>query len=322
MVFKKLFGRREPAPDIAQLEANRDVIGLFKAYSYGGKGDFVSPAMNALVRIGKVTIEPLIRALEDQDEEIRDYATTILWLAKNKKACEPLAALLSTETSARVRSGAAQALFNLDWTPDKGEHGLQYRIIRKEYDECVAYGARAVAPLIAACANQTDESRAATRALVKIGKPAVDPLIAALKHKDERIRLAAAEALGLIGDPRAINPLLQALKKDPSTVAEALGRLKSPLAVEALIPFLNKDQGRWTRLMTAQALGNIGDTRAVEPLIQACGDEWANVRFMAAEALGKLKDRRAHAVLTTMTEEEPNPSVRRTAFEALKEIYQ
>jgi HEAT repeat protein len=40
----------------------------------------------------------------------------------------------------------------------------------------------------------------------------VEPLIAALKDKDSDVRKAAAEALGKIGDPRAVEPLIAALK--------------------------------------------------------------------------------------------------------------
>jgi len=43
----------------------------------------------------------------------------------------------------------------------------------------------------------------------------------------------------------------------------------------------------------ALALGKIGDSRAVEPLIWALRDKNEPVRRCAAEALGKIKDDRA-----------------------------
>jgi len=58
----------------------------------------------------------------------------------------------------------------------------------------------------------------AALALGKIGKPAVEPLIAALKDKDSRVRYSAAWALGKIGDKRAVEPLIAALKDKDSTV--------------------------------------------------------------------------------------------------------
>lgn len=47
----------------------------------------------------------------------------------------------------------------------------------------------------------------AADALVAIGQAAVEPLIAALRHDDPRIRGGAADVLGRIGDPRAIGRL-------------------------------------------------------------------------------------------------------------------
>jgi hypothetical protein len=51
----------------------------------------------------------------------------------------------------------------------------------------------------------------------------------------------------------------------------------------------------------AQALGEIGDDRAVEPLIGALGDQRQDVRKTAAEALGKIGDVRAIEPLSRAT---------------------
>jgi len=53
--------------------------------------------------------------------------------------------------------------------------------------------------------------KSAADVLVKIGKPAVSRLIAALKHKSDTIRMASATLLGRIGDKRAVHPLVEAL---------------------------------------------------------------------------------------------------------------
>lgn len=50
----------------------------------------------------------------------------------------------------------------------------------------------------------------AKEAIIKIGKPAVDYLIRALKHRDRYVREIAAFALGEIGDTRALEPLTNA----------------------------------------------------------------------------------------------------------------
>lgn len=68
--------------------------------------------------------------------------------------------------------------------------------------------------------------------------------------------------------------------------------------VEGLAKVLNHSQDWWCRVEVADALGEIGDRRAVEPLTEALRDERALVRFRAAHALGRIGDRRAIGPLT------------------------
>jgi len=69
--------------------------------------------------------------------------------------------------------------------------------------------------------------------------------------------------------------------------ARALGELEDPRAVEPLIAAL-KDESFSVRKAAAEALGKIGDTRAVEPLSAALKDKDSDVRKAAAEALVSL----------------------------------
>lgn len=59
--------------------------------------------------------------------------------------------------------------------------------------------------------NTTTPAMEAWKALGKIGKPAIVPVIAALKDKDADIRFGATEALGEIGDQMATEALIQIL---------------------------------------------------------------------------------------------------------------
>jgi HEAT repeat protein len=104
---------------------------------------------------------------------------------------------------------------------------------------------------------------AAAEALVELG--ACDQLCRALEHPDDKVRQLAANALGRLGDPRAVNPLLKALK----------------------------DYNLIVRAEAAYALGNLGDLRATEPLTEALEDRDQIVRRAAAKALGVLNDERA-----------------------------
>jgi HEAT repeat protein len=119
-----------------------------------------------------------------------------------------------------------------------------------------------------------------------------------LKDEDWRIRRAAAEALGQIGDPQATPALIQALRDEDFWVrraaAEALGQIGDPQATPALAQAL-RDEMWLVRLAAAEALGQIGDPQATPALIQALQDEDSDVRRAAARALRKIdaKDTRA-----------------------------
>ncbi|MDD1713154.1 MAG: HEAT repeat domain-containing protein [Methanoregulaceae archaeon] len=127
----------------------------------------------------------------------------------------------------------------------------------------------------------------AAEALVQIGTPAVDPLIAVLSHPEDDVRWKAAIALGEIGDNRAIGPLIELLRDEDRFVkgraAYALGLIGSP-AVAGLIRALREGDGnlRWG---AAIALGNIRDAQSIFPLLHALGDRYENVRSEAASAL-------------------------------------
>jgi HEAT repeat protein len=73
--------------------------------------------------------------------------------------------------------------------------------------------------------------------------------------------------------------------------AEALGRMEDPRAVEALIPLLSDPDWR-VRMKTAWALGRIGDARAAPYLHRLARDESEAVRDMAKEAVQELLKQR------------------------------
>jgi hypothetical protein len=144
-------------------------------------------------------------------------------------------------------------------------------MVKGDWHNCVALGSPAVKPLIAALKDEnSDVRKAAADALVKIGAPAVEPLIAALKDENSDVRQAAAKALGKIGDPRAVEPLIAALKdKDVrKAAAEALGRLGWEPAQDEMAGWYWMAKRDWDKCVALGAL-------AVEPLIAALKDaEW------------------------------------------------
>lgn len=116
--------------------------------------------------------------------------------------------------------------------------------------------------------------RHAANLLVKIpGEAAVVPLIEALEDQDGEVRASAATALGVIGDSRAVRPLLRLLPTknpaldwwDPWVQIPLIWIGKS--AVPDLISELqNWPSGSKTWLEILYILRRIGDSSAIKPL--------------------------------------------------------
>ena len=131
--------------------------------------------------------------------------------------------------------------------------------------------------------------KAAAEALGQIADPrALEPLIGTLQDRNAFVRRAAAGALGHLGDPRAVDALA-AILCDTDVLDAAFSALVTIGApcVPALVATL-KDDKFSVRTDAAKALGQIGDARAVEPLIATLRDSKEPVREAAAEALDRL----------------------------------
>jgi len=136
----------------------------------------------------------------------------------------------------------------------------------------------------------------------------VDKLIEYLRDPDPNLRCSVVDALGAIGNPRAINPLIAILgdknAKVRSHVVDALASIGEP-AIKPLISVL-QSQNTLVCQGTAEALGRIGDLRAVEPLIDLLRHPRKRVRLSAVVALGDIGDLRALSELERVAREDNN----------------
>lgn len=104
---------------------------------------------------------------------------------------------------------------------------------------------------------------------------AVEPLMERLYDEHPGVRGAAANALGQLGDPRAV-PFLQPLLVDAHPqiavwAAFALTRLGSDY-FDRLVAALAADEVE-VRRSAVLALRQLGDPRAIEPLLRLRGDQ-------------------------------------------------
>jgi HEAT repeat protein len=165
----------------------------------------------------------------------------------------------------------------------------------------VGLGAPALDTVIAALSNPDVEVSKALLPHLKqhnVKDPRlVEPLVRQLRSNDWFVRHSAAESLGRIGDLRAVEPLAHALRDDNrivrEEVARVLGEMSDRRAVDALLVALRE----LDTAEAARALGKLGDPRALEPLTATFHGDDIGMRSPAAEGLGLMRDRRALDVL-------------------------
>jgi len=167
--------------------------------------------------------------------------------------------------------------------------------------------------------------------LVKIGKPAVLPLIELLQGEDIEAKLFAVNCLGRLKDQRAIEPLLKLLEEENSQLRPdiilVLGNLGyTEILGEVCEILINKGNSAKLRIDAAGALGNMRDERAIESLKKVFLDSTDNastlddksVRECVTTALVQFGKR----VLPLFLEALKNPDwrTRRFAADGLREL--
>ncbi len=148
--------------------------------------------------------------------------------------------------------------------------------------------------------------REACEALGALGdRRAVEPLIQRLGDNDRGVRAAACEALGKLGVGAEAQLVTEALEGKAQAVEQLRARIAAgeeqlwrPLLAALQDPHANRAE-------VSRLLGALGDVRAVEPLIQRLGDKDEDVRAAACEALGALGDVRAVEPMLPLLEPEP-----------------
>jgi HEAT repeat protein len=149
---------------------------------------------------------------------------------------------------------------------------------------------------------------------------AIQPLIEALADFDKSVREQATLALSSIGKA-AIEQLTAAMKEKKwetrYRAAEALGKIADERVVQPLISAL-KDNRDHVRYMAAKGLRELGDSDAIEPMIILIKDENRYVRMMAATVLGTIGGKKVNTALKNALESEEDEKVKEAINEAMK----
>ncbi len=112
------------------------------------------------------------------------------------------------------------------------------------------------------------------------------------KPAPEDVRRACAYALGRSKQAHVVPFLIDALQKDPSlpvrcAAARAIGHTMEPLGSEPLMAALKDHEGD-LRVAAAEGCAEMGDKRAIDPLIDRLDEALPEVRRACHDALVKL----------------------------------
>lgn len=242
--------------------------------------------------------ESLINALLDEDESVRIAAAEVLGVLKSQKAVQPLIIALDDDRL-YVRLEASKAL---------GKIGLPAVEPLVKGLGKISFNNEIIPPEKAFWEKRFYVHDAAARTLVRVGKVAVTSLIEVVMGGEDTLCQHASDALARIRDKRAVMPLIDALDRYTNIITKwklirSLGEIEDSKSVEPLAEYLKSDIP-FLRWETADSLGKIGSRKALPHLFDAMLDEHEEVRRTAARALGRIGDKSAVEILCQVFENE------------------
>lgn len=249
-------------------------------------------------QVDPAQVAPLLR---DPELEVQNPAIELLCRSKHPDTVRHLVAVLKDE-SEHARRAAVEVL---NVVGDESSVKFLLKSIRDD--------------------DWWVRSRAAD-ALGKIGgEQVIGAALALVSDKDEEIRRTAIEILNQTKDERALAHLLEATKDSDWWVSEravdALGEIASKKSVPRLLEMLKSNPKSIPSVV--RALGKIGDSAAIESVLQALDRPETDIRVEAMSALVRLADDRSIdpvrakiAPLASLTDQ----SVAGAAIRALTEL--
>jgi len=267
---RQTWERMNAAKSLGQIDDNKGLSVLIQTL-HGDKDFGVrSAAAESLGQIGApIAVDPLLRSLvEEKSWVVRRSAAKSLGRFSDPRISKSLVATLERDDNPLVRAEAARSLGKLG---DKSaiqtlksalkDNGLVPNIGTNErIDRVSRVVVEAAAEALKGFGIEVDKNL--------LNFDWVEDVIRRLRdmssEKGQRAR--AAWMLGLSQDKRAVKPLMKALREDKLRVqreaAKGLGLLGDKRAYDLLIQAMQSHPNRWLRNDAAKALGLLGDTRA------------------------------------------------------------
>src|SRR5437667_5478725 len=227
----------------------------------------------------------MIAKLKSDNPATRLQAVAELSGTEGPRAADALAQALK-DKDWELQAAAVRALINRN-DPRAQTHLVQMLATRwsaQAADLLVTIGEQAIAPLVGTLTSLNGQSWEALKVLKRLGWKAQSLVHRAMCAVVDG-KYSGAAACG----PVSLDPLLAALKQ-------------KHIAVDEIV----------------RALGELGDVRAISPIVEALGSEFGPERSAALEALKKIGPASTDALAEALKHE--NPRVREGAALALGEM--
>lgn len=282
-----------------------------------GAEDIKKAARTELDRVGARGLRPLLEALRDQKDVAQQrIAVQVLGHLGNKGAAMPLVHMAKQEPPKDQRH-----LGTLPESPDR-----EVRV-----DALVAAGRLGDAKVLDLVLPLMEHQESAMReaATFTIGRSgdrrAVAPLIKAMDDRRETVQTLACLGLGQIDDARVaaalINGLKDGSKQDSvrAACAYSIGARRVTSAVPALLAALEDNRGETQRLV-AWALGQLGEPKALGPLIRSYFARAGQPAEELVWAIGRISGAGVAPALLASTSEYPIRQSKYNHLEAVRSL--
>jgi len=244
----------------------------------------------------KKNIDLWLTLLEEErlDSSCKTLAETLAAVG-DPRAIEPLVRKLESSIDKEAASALSKALGALGWVPPPDKTGASFYIHNRNWERCVKIGAPAVEPLLKAM-NGADHAvkLEILRALAEIGDPEATSGLLNYLHEDnnEEFMISVGQALLALGEP-GLKALVEKMRAGGAT-RNAIFKVLALYTAENRDPLLallksSSDDSRAYLLRLLKELGAPGDTTSRLRYFIALG-EWDKAAEMGSIALEPLID--------------------------------
>ncbi len=311
--------RRESAIALSKFKGEKATDFLLETYESDNIQDFMALALGNIDNAKSVNL--LINALNDSQQEVRFNAARALGMLENPEAFDILMEALSvyTETAAAGMPGGDEL----------EEQATQSQLFLEEdsiIGAIIAVGKiknwRAIS-LLKKLLEQEKSSRIRASIIMALGMMASEKLLpvfqAALRDEDPRVRANSIEAIEVLKSGSIVG-ILQPYLDDPSNrvkanVAKAIWKY-GDFDVSTTLQEMLRHSDKWYRASAAYAIGETGDGKFLWQLARCLKDEDPDVRRNATNAMRKLNLKSALPHVQPMLND-PNFDVRVEAVLAI-----